>query len=248
MHAPRLTVAEREALWRPQFAGAEVDPEVAAMPLSPEQIVSVARHARAMADLHGEGGDHRRADPHVDPPARPGSGRAGRPGRVGDRRRPDPRRPRARRDRPAARLGPLPRRDRRHGPLHGKGGKGSGIARCSPAAPAPARRWPRNVIAEELSASTCSRSTCRRSWTSTSARPRRTWRRCSPTAEALDVVLFFDEADALFGCRSEVQGRRATGTPTRRSPTCCSGWSSSTASPSWPPTCAATSTRPSPGG
>jgi SpoVK/Ycf46/Vps4 family AAA+-type ATPase len=57
-------------------------------------------------------------------------------------------------------------------------------------------------------------------------------------------ILFFDEADALFGARSSGR-RRTTATPTRRSPTCCSGSRIARLSSSLPPTCAATSTTPS---
>jgi SpoVK/Ycf46/Vps4 family AAA+-type ATPase len=39
---------------------------------------------------------------------------------------------------------------------------------------------------------------------STSARPRRTWRACSTLAETRGWILFFDEADALFGKRTGV--------------------------------------------
>ena len=59
-------------------------------------------------------------------------------------------------------------------------------------------------------------------------------------------ILFFDEADALFGKRSETR-TPTTATPTRRSPSCSSGSRPSTASPFSPPTCARTSTTPSPG-
>ena len=57
------------------------------------------------------------------------------------------------------------------------------------------------------SGSTSTRSTSPRSSTSTSARPRRTSTGSSREAEQVNGVLFFDEADALFGKRSEVQGR-----------------------------------------
>ena len=76
-------------------------------------------------------------------------------------------------------------------------------SRCSRARRAPARRWPPRS-SPASSASTCSSSTCRRSSASTSARPRRTSTRSSTPPAAGNVVLFFDEADALFGKRSEV--------------------------------------------
>ena len=69
----------------------------------------------------------------------------------------------------------------------------------------------------------------RRAWSaSTSARPRRTWRRIFDEAETGDAILFFDEADALFGKRTEVKDA-TTATPTSRSATCCSGWRSTRA-------------------
>jgi len=48
---------------------------------------------------------------------------------------------------------------------------------------------------------------------STSARPKRTWTASSPP-ESANAILFFDEADALFGKRSEVRDS-TTGTPHR---------------------------------
>ena len=55
--------------------------------------------------------------------------------------------------------------------------------------------------------STCCGSTSPRSSTNTSARRRRTSSASSP-GRAADVVVFFDEADALFGSRSEVKDAR----------------------------------------
>ena len=43
-------------------------------------------------------------------------------------------------------------------------------------------------------------------------------------------ILFFDEADALFGKRTGRRAMRTTATPTRRSLTCCSASRRSTAS------------------
>ena len=48
-------------------------------------------------------------------------------------------------------------------------------------------------------------------------------RRVFDAAEAGGAVLLFDEADALFGKRSEVR-TPTTATPTSRSATCCSAW------------------------
>ena len=75
----------------------------------------------------------------------------------------------------------------------------------------------------------------RRSSASTSARPRRTCDRIFDAAENGGAILFFDEADALFGKRSEVKDA-TTATPTSRSATCCSGWRTTRASRSSRPT------------
>ena len=53
--------------------------------------------------------------------------------------------------------------------------------------------------------STSTGSTCRRSSASTSARPRRTCGACSTPPSSGGAILLFDEADALFGKRSEVK-------------------------------------------
>ena len=60
-------------------------------------------------------------------------------------------------------------------------------------------------------------------------------------ARAGNVVLFFDEADSLFGKRSEVKDAR-TATPTSRCPTCCSGSRPTTGWSRWRRTSSATST------
>ena len=63
-------------------------------------------------------------------------------------------------------------------------------------------------VSPASSASTCSSSTCRPWSASTSARRRRTSRRCSTPPRAGNLLLFFDEADSLFGKRSEVKEAR----------------------------------------
>ena len=63
-------------------------------------------------------------------------------------------------------------------------------------------------------------------------------------AETRNAILFFDEADALFGKRSEVHDAHDRYANIEVA-TCCRRWSSTRASRSWPPTCATTSTTPS---
>ena len=80
----------------------------------------------------------------------------------------------------------------------------------------------------------------RRSSASTSARPRRTSTGSSTRPRTANAILFFDEADALFGKRTRGQGRPRSLREHRDQPTCCSGWRSTTASRSWRRTCART--------
>ena len=79
-----------------------------------------------------------------------------------------------------------------------------GCWRCSAGRRAPARRWPpRSSRASSASTSTASTSPA---WSaSTSARPRATSTACSHAPRGMDVVLFFDEADALFGKRTDIR-------------------------------------------
>ena len=83
-------------------------------------------------------------------------------------------------------------------------GSSRATARCSTAHPAPARRSPPRCSAS-TPAGRCSASTCHEWCRSTSARRRRTWRGCSTRPSTSDWILFFDEADALFGKRTEIR-------------------------------------------
>ena len=102
--------------------------------------------------------------------------------------------------------GYAPRRCSTVGPGRRRRGAGA-CACCSPVRPAPARPWPPRWWPPNWAA-TCwwsiSRGWCR----SGSARPRRTWPPIFDAAERGDAALFFDEADALFGKRTEVGDAR----------------------------------------
>ena len=105
--------------------------------------------------------------------------------------------------------------------------QGKGITALFAGRPAPARPWPPRS-SPTSSASTCTGSTCPRWSASTSARPRRT-----------STAIFAAALQANACCsstrptRSSASAPRCatatTATPTSRSPTCCSGWSSMTA-------------------
>ena len=120
----------------------------------------------------------------------------------------------------------------------------AGIAVLFAGPPARARRWPPRC-SPRSSASTCTGSISRRWSTSTSARPRRTSADLRRRGR-VRRILFFDEADALFGKRTEVR-TPTIATRTSRSATCSSGWSGSRAGdPGHEPR--GTSTRRSSGG
>ncbi len=92
------------------------------------------------------------------------------------------------------------------------------------------------------SGSTSTRSTSPASSASTSARPRRTSSASSPRPRTRTRS---SSSTRRTRCSASAprSATRTTATPTSRSPTCCSGWSSTTASRSSPPTCARTWTR-----
>ena len=95
----------------------------------------------------------------------------------------------------------------------------------------------------------------RSSWASTSpawsrsgsARPRRTWTPSSTQPNAATCVLFFDEADALFGQAHRGRPTPATATPTSRRPTCSRRLERFDGVVVLATNLRATSTRPSPG-
>ena len=106
---------------------------------------------------------------------------------------------------PARQLGPAPRRRRRRG--RACAARAAGSPRCSPAIPGTGKTLAANVIAEELSIELFQ--------VELSAivdkyigETEKNLERVFQAAEALDVVLFFDEADALFGSRSDVHDAR----------------------------------------
>ena len=78
-------------------------------------------------------------------------------------------------------------------------------ARCSPARAAPARRMAAEVLAERAAARPLPHRPQPRWSASTSARPRRTCAGSSTRPRSGGAILLFDEADALFGKRSEVK-------------------------------------------
>ena len=137
------------------------------------------------------------------------------------------------------------RRARRVGlpPAHAAGTGGG--RRCSPGRRAPARRR-RPRRSPTSCARTSTGSTSRRWSPSTSARPRRTSPPPSTRPSDAGAVLFFDEADALFGKRTEVQRRARPLRQPRGRTICCSGSRRSPGWCCWRPTARPPWTRPSP--
>jgi hypothetical protein len=213
--AAPLTVAERQAAWRSSELGALVDddPELLqtllGLRMTPEDIAETVRYARVSADTRGErldGAAVRAAARRI------GAGRGARADRMDASTAPG--------DGPTFDdlvlpehvLGSLRQlvnwgrhRDevQAHGPLR----RGRGIAALFAGNPGTGKTLAAHVIAEELSVDLFQ--------VELSAivdkyigETEKHLEKVFEAAEALDVVLFFDEADALFGSRSEVHDAR----------------------------------------
>jgi DNA polymerase III delta prime subunit len=202
--APRLTVDERRALWKPVLGATAADREITAMPLSPEQIIAVGRHARMMAELHGE-------DEITPARIRNSTRQLGRGRSV--------------RANPGASAtlddlvlsGHALEEIRRllnwaryrdeivaMGPLHGKGGKGTGICALFSGPPGTGKTLAAHVIADSLGMDLY-QVELSGIVDKYIGETEKNLEKVFAEAESLNAVLFFDEADALFGSRSEVR-------------------------------------------
>ncbi|SDC61618.1 ATP-binding protein [Nocardioides lianchengensis] len=202
--APRLSVAERQAVWEPMLGGLSASREITGMPLSPEQIVAVGRHAATTATLHGEDGvSAERVRHSARELSRGRSVRANAGSSVGLNDLVLP---------PAA-LGEVTRmldwarfRDEvvAMGPLHGKGGKGIGICALFSGPPGTGKTLAAHVVADSLGMDLyqVDLSTIVDKYI---GETEKNLEKVFAEAEATNAVLFFDEADALFGSRSEVK-------------------------------------------
>ncbi|TAM89829.1 MAG: ATP-binding protein [Jatrophihabitans sp.] len=205
--APRLSMAERATLWWPLLGGRPADREISALRLGPEQIVAVGRHARATAKLLGED----TVDLHrVQASARMlGRGHSVRNDPDGSVSLEDIVLPRHA-------LGELRRlldwaryRDEvvAMGSLHGKGGKGTGICALFSGPPGTGKTLAAHVIADSLAMDLfqVELSSVVDKYIGETEKNLET---VFTDAESMNAVLFFDEADALFGSRSEVKDAR----------------------------------------
>ena len=202
--APRLSVAERQSLWEPLLGDLAGSREITGMPLSPEQIVNVGRHAATTASLHGEeaiSADRIRHSARELSRGRSVRANAGSSVSLDDLVLP-----------PAA-LGEVTRmldwarfRDEvvAMGPLHGKGGKGVGICALFSGPPGTGKTLAAHVVADSLGMDLyqVDLSTIVDKYI---GETEKNLERVFQEAEATNAVLFFDEADALFGSRSEVK-------------------------------------------
>jgi SpoVK/Ycf46/Vps4 family AAA+-type ATPase len=202
--APRLSVAQRQDLWQPVLGELASSREVTSMPLSPEQIATVGRHAAATAALHGEGEvsiERVRHSARTLSRGRSVRASAGTSATLDDLVL------------PAQALGEVKRlldwaryRDEvvAMGPLHGKGGKGIGICALFSGAPGTGKTLAAHVIADSLGMDLyqVDLSSVVDKYI---GETEKNLERVFVEAEATNAVLFFDEADALFGSRSEVK-------------------------------------------
>ncbi|KQW53450.1 hypothetical protein ASC77_03980 [Nocardioides sp. Root1257] len=204
VHAPRLSVAERQELWAPVLGDAAASREVSGMPLSPEQIAIVGRHATTTATLHGENGvsaERVRHSARELSRGRSVRANAGSSVTLDDLVL------------PAAALSEVQRlldwaryRDEvtAMGPLHGKGGKGIGICALFSGPPGTGKTLAAHVVADSLGMDLyqVDLSSIVDKYI---GETEKNLERVFVEAEATNAVLFFDEADALFGSRSEVK-------------------------------------------
>ncbi len=198
VEAARLTVAERLVLWQSILPGVEIPRRIAALRLTPEQMWQVARSARRDADLDGLAEIE---VSHLSASARRlgrGKDNSGPGATIDDLVLPD----HARRE--VGRLLDWARyRDEvmGQGQLQGKGGKGTGICALFSGGPGTGKTLAAHVVADTLGiqllhvelASVVSKYV---------GESEKNLERVFAEAEALNSVLFFDEADALFGARS----------------------------------------------
>jgi hypothetical protein len=218
--APRLPGRYRSAVWKQAFGGlsgpqpaADVltDPILAAMPLSPEQIAAVARHARDTAEVDGEPEiSVERVRRSVRQLGRGRAVRARAAGAVDD----------------TVTLRDLVMTGHaldevhrliewaRHredvvalGPVHGKGGKGTGICALFTGPPGTGKTLAAHVVADAVGMDLY-QIELPSIVDKYIGETEKNLERVFSEAEALNALLFFDEADSLFGSRSEVKDAR----------------------------------------
>jgi hypothetical protein len=204
--APRLTLADRERLWAPLLAPEPVPREVTALRMTPEDIARVGRHAVRHAALTGEAvtpAEVRRSARRLSQRHHPDGAPSETLG-LDDLILPEHTAAEVRRMLDWARY-----RDEllAQAPLQGKGGKGTGICSLFAGGPGTGKTLAAHVVADELGLelmqvdlpSVVSKYI---------GETEKNLERVFSEAESLNALLFFDEADSLFGSRSEVRDAR----------------------------------------
>ena len=203
VRAPRLSVSDREQLWAPWLGGVAVPREVTALRLTPEDIATVAGHAQREAALTGGGlsaeGIRRSA-------RRLGQRRSGNADDSAGVTLADLILPTHVQSEVARLLDWARYRDEllAQGPLQGRGGKGTGICALFSGGPGTGKTLAAHVVADllgmELMQVDLSGVVSKYI-----GETEKNLERIFAAAESLNAVLFFDEADALFGARSQVR-------------------------------------------
>jgi hypothetical protein len=203
--APRLGIEQRAALWAPLFDGHPPDREIYSLRLSPEEIDTVGRLARIQADVEGEPTVSKIQIRHaVRRLNRRRTGRSTPPAAVATLE------DLVLSDHAAAEfrrlLGWVRHRDDvlSQRILAGKGGKGSGICALFSGNPGTGKTLAAHIVADTLGMDlyTIELATMVDKYI---GETEKNLEQAFTEAESLNAVLFFDEADALFGSRSEVR-------------------------------------------
>lgn len=205
--AGRLPVEQRATAWESAVGPEALDREVLALRMTPEEIVAVGRRARADARAAGRAVDvvdvrrsARRLGGAGGSRVRTGTS----PATLDDLVLPEHTR------REVVRLVGWAR-DRDEvlalGDLHGKGGKGSGICALFSGSPGTGKTLAAHVVADSLGMDLfqVDLSTVVDKYV---GQTEKNLERVFEQAESLNAVLFFDEADSLFGSRSAVNDSR----------------------------------------
>ena len=201
--APRTSLADRSALWAPILAVDEPPREITSLRLTPQDIQRVGQHARSIARLDNT---PITVDVVRQATRRLGGHRNTRPAMESSATMDDLILPEETRSEVVRLLSWARSRDEvlSQGPLQGKGGKGTGICALFSGSPGTGKTLAAHIIADSLGMDLIAvelSSVVDKYIGETEKNLEKVF----SEAEALNAILFFDEADSLFGSRSEVK-------------------------------------------
>ena len=201
--APRTSLADRSALWAPILGLDEPPREITSLRLTPQDIQRVGKHARAIARINDA---PITADVVRQATRRLGGHRNTRPAMDSSATMDDLILPSETRAEVVRLLSWARSRDEvlSQGPLQGKGGKGTGICALFSGSPGTGKTLAAHIIADSLGMDLISvelSSVVDKYIGETEKNLEKVF----TEAESLNAILFFDEADSLFGSRSEVK-------------------------------------------